>query len=71
LKTSDVQLTGEFSATSQLLQSQPMASPPPTEDSAHTILANQGWLCDLNSSFRKHADLVAALLVLIGFLWRL
>jgi len=56
---------------SQLLQSQPMASPPPTEDSAHTILANQGWLRDLNSSFRKHSDLVAASLVLIGFLWRL
>jgi len=66
-----VQLTGEFSGTSQLLQSQPMASQPRTEDSAHTILANQGWLSDLNSSFRKHADLVAALLVLIGFLWRL
>jgi Dolichyl-phosphate-mannose-protein mannosyltransferase len=48
-----------------------MASPPPTEGSAHTILANQGWLSDLNSSFRKHADLVAASLVLIGFLWRL
>jgi hypothetical protein len=48
-----------------------MASPPPTQDSAHTILANQGWLSDLNSSFRKHSDLVAASLVLIGFLWRL
>jgi hypothetical protein len=48
-----------------------MASPPPTQDSADTILANQGWLSDLNSSFRKHADGVAALLVLIGFLWRL
>jgi Dolichyl-phosphate-mannose-protein mannosyltransferase len=48
-----------------------MASPPPTEDSAHTILANQGWPSDLNSSFRKHSDLVAASLVLIGFLWRL
>ncbi|PYX72571.1 MAG: hypothetical protein DMG78_11990, partial [Acidobacteria bacterium] len=48
-----------------------MASQPPTEDSAYTILANQGWLSDLNSSFRKHADLVAVLLVLIGFLWRL
>ena len=56
---------------SQLLQSQPMASLPPTEDSAHTILANQGWLSDLNSSFRKHSDLAAASLVLIGFLWRL
>jgi hypothetical protein len=55
----------------QLLQSQPMASLPPTEDSAHTILANQGWLSALNSSFRKHSDLVAASLVLIGFLWRL
>jgi hypothetical protein len=54
-----------------LLQSQPMASPPPTQDSAHPILANQGWLSDLNSSFRKHSDLVAASLVLIGFLWRL
>jgi hypothetical protein len=48
-----------------------MASLPPTEDSAHTILANQGWLSDLNSSFRKHSDLAAASLVLIGFLWRL
>lgn len=48
-----------------------MASPPPTQDSAHTILANQGWLSDLNSSFRKHSDLVAASLVLIGLLWRL
>jgi hypothetical protein len=54
-----------------LLQSQPMASPPPPQDSAHPILANQGWLSDLNSSFRKHSDLVAASLVLIGFLWRL
>lgn len=66
-----MQLTGEFSATSQLLQSQPMASPSPTEDSAQTILANQGWFRDLNSSFRKHSDLVAASLVMIGFLWRL
>ena len=56
---------------SQLLQSQPMATLPPTEDSAHTILTNQSWLSDLNSSFRKHSDLVAASLVLIGFLWRL
>jgi dolichyl-phosphate-mannose-protein mannosyltransferase len=48
-----------------------MASPPPTEGSAQTILANQGWLSDLNSSFRKHSDLVAASLVMIGFLWRL
>jgi hypothetical protein len=48
-----------------------MASPPPTEDSARTILANQGWLSDLNSSFPKHTDLVAASLVSIGFLWRL
>jgi hypothetical protein len=55
----------------QLLQSQPMASLPPIEDSVHTILANQGWLSALNSSFRKHSDLVAASLVLIGFLWRL
>jgi hypothetical protein len=54
-----------------LLQSQPMASPPPTEDSAHANLANQGWLSDLNSSLQKHSDLVAASLVLIGFLWRL
>ena len=64
-------MTGEFSGTSQLLQSQPMASPPPTENSAHTILANQGWLSDLNLSFRKHSDLVATSLVLMGFLWRL
>jgi hypothetical protein len=48
-----------------------MASPPPTEDSAHTIPANQGGLSGLNSSLRKHSDLVAALFVLIGFLWRL
>ena len=71
MKTSDVQLTGEFYGTLQLLQSQPMASPPPTEDSAHTILANQGWLSDLNSSFRKNSDVVAGSLVLMGFLWRL
>jgi hypothetical protein len=48
-----------------------MASLPPTEDSARTILANQGWLSDLNSSFRKNSDRVAASLGLIGFLWRL
>ncbi len=48
-----------------------MASPPPTEDPAHTILTNQGWLSDLNSSFREHSDLVAASFVLLGFLWRL
>jgi hypothetical protein len=54
-----------------LLQSQPMASLPPAEDSARTILATPGWLSDLNLSFRKHADLVVASLVLIGFLWRL
>lgn len=54
-----------------MLQSQPMASLPPTEDSARTILANQGWLSGLNSSFRKNSDLVASSLVLIGFLWRL
>ena len=66
-----MQLIGEFSGRSQLLQSQPMASPPPTEDSAHTNLANQGWLSDLDSSLRKHSDLVAASLVLIGFLWRI
>jgi Dolichyl-phosphate-mannose-protein mannosyltransferase len=54
-----------------LLQSQPMAGPPPTEDSAHTIPANQSWLSNLNSSFRKHSDLAAASLVLVGFLWRI
>jgi hypothetical protein len=46
-----------------------MASPPPTKDSAHTILANQ--LSDLNSSFWKHSNLAAVSFVLIGFLWRL
>lgn len=48
-----------------------MASPAPTEDSARTILANQGGLSGVNSFFRKHADLVAAALVAIGLLWRL
>lgn len=48
-----------------------MASPPPTEDSANTIPANQGGLSGLNSFFRKHADLVAAALVAVGLLWRL
>jgi hypothetical protein len=48
-----------------------MASPPPSEDSAHTILANQGRFRDLNSFFWKHSDLAAVSFVLIGFLWRL
>jgi hypothetical protein len=48
-----------------------MASPPPSEDSANTIPANQGGLSGLNSLFRKHADLVAAALVAVGLLWRL
>lgn len=64
-------MTGDFFWDSRLLQSQSMASPPPTEDSANTIPANQGGLSGLNSFFRKHADLVAAALVAVGLLWRL
>ncbi|MBZ5684865.1 MAG: glycosyltransferase family 39 protein [Acidobacteriia bacterium] len=36
-----------------------------------TLPANYGWLSDLNSSFRKHSDLLAASLVAVGLLWRL
>jgi len=57
---------------SQLLQSPRMTSlPPATEDSTQTHVADQSWPARINLFLQKRASLLAAMLVIGGFVWRL